>query len=85
MKRIMTARKRVVGLLTWLPALLLGLVASFLCQTYFGLTVLQTNLVTFAVGGAAYYGITSPLVKRYLAWSIRREGLAPRDNRDHRS
>jgi hypothetical protein len=73
MKKIVTARKIVVGLLTWMPPILLGLVASFLCQQYFGLSVLQTNFVTFALGGAAYYGITTPLVDRYLEWSIKRE------------
>lgn len=78
-KKILASRKVVCGLLTWVPALLFGVVASFLCQQYFGLTLLQTNVVTFALGGAVYYGVTSPLLDRYMVWSMTREMGAKRN------
>ena len=78
--KIGAKRKIVTGLLIWIPTLFLGLIASYLCQRHFGLALWQTNFVTFALGGAAYYGITSPLVESYMAWSTKREWRDHQDN-----
>lgn len=76
-----TTRRRIVSeLLSWIPALLVAVGATLLCEQRFGLTVWQTCLITFALGGATYWGITSPLVDRYVTWSIMREFSATRDN-----
>ncbi|MGF6996894.1 hypothetical protein [Paraburkholderia sp. GAS32] len=73
MNKIVRTRKIVIDLLTYVPAILVGLVVSYQCQKRFGLSLLQTNVMTFAFGGVTYYAITAPLVNRYLEWSVRRD------------
>jgi hypothetical protein len=65
-------RKHVVTAITYGTTLLLALVAGLLCEC-FELPVWQSCMITFALGAAAYSGVTSVLVDLCMGWSVKRE------------
>lgn len=56
-----------------------GLLLSFLLE-HFGLNWWQTPIVNFALSGAVYYGIVSPVLDRYAVWRLKRESHVQNDN-----